>query len=213
VTAADAIAAGMRTQLAARGRELAAGASPLGWKIGINVPAIQQRLGIDAPVVGYLTTATALAAGDSVAVGSATRPALEPEIAIRVGPSFSVAAVAPALELVDINLPFDDVEPILAGNVMHRGVVIGEPHPTDSAVEAGVRVLRDGSEVDGARFRDDPQEIVRHVAGFLQAHGAELQPNDWIIAGSLTTPVAVAPGEQLECDFGALGSLALRFVD
>jgi 2-keto-4-pentenoate hydratase len=212
VTAAAAIAAGMRTQLARRERELSAGASRLGWKIGINVPAVQKRLGIDAPVVGYLTTATQLTPGDTVAIGSATRPALEPEIAIRVGPSASVAAVAPALELVDINLPFDDVEPILAGNVMHRGVVLGDSHPAGAAAGVKVRMLRDGSEAAQAPFVDDPAEVTRHVAGFLSAHGAELQAGDWIIAGSITTPVPVAPGEQLECDFGALGSLALRFV-
>jgi 2-oxo-hept-3-ene-1,7-dioate hydratase len=212
VTGAAAIASGMRALLAARERELAAGASPLGWKIGINMPALQERMGIDAPVVGSLTTATQLAPGDTVAVGEATRPVLEPEIAIRVGPSNSVGAVAPALELVDINLPFDNVEPILAGNVMHRGVVLGEPQPPGSAAGAGVRVLRDGSEEAAADFVDDPAEVARYVAGFLATHGAVLEVGDWIIAGSLTTPVPVAPGDAIEADFGPLGSLALRFV-
>jgi 2-keto-4-pentenoate hydratase len=211
VTTAPAIDSGMRALLAGRARELAAGASPLGWKIGINMPAIQKLMGIDAPVVGSLTTATQLAPGDTVAVGEATRPALEPEIALRVGPSISVEAVAPALELVDINLPLDEVEPILAGNVMHRGVVLGEPQPPGAAAGAGVRVLRDGTEEAAADFVDDPAEVVRYVAGFLSAHGAALEVGDWIIAGSLTTPVIVAPGDSIEADFGPLGSLALSF--
>ncbi|MDX6668120.1 MAG: hypothetical protein QOK04_1500 [Solirubrobacteraceae bacterium] len=212
MTDAAGIASGMRALLAARARELAAGASPLGWKIGINMPAIQERMGIDAPVVGSLTTATQLATGDTVAVGEATYPVVEPEIAIRVGPSTSVAAVAPALELVDVNLPFDAVQPILAGNVMHRGVVLGEPQPPGSAEGASVRVLREGAEEAAADFDDDPAEVARYVAGFLSTHGAALEAGHWIIAGSLTTPVPVAPGDSIEANFGPLGSLALRFV-
>jgi 2-oxo-hept-3-ene-1,7-dioate hydratase len=120
--------------------------------------------------------------------------------------------VAPALELVDIDLPFDDVEPLLAGNVMHRGVVLGEPQPPGSAEGAGVRVMRDSTEEAAADFNDDPAEVARYVAGFLSTHGAALDVGHWIIAGSLTTPVPVAPGDSIEADFGPLGSLALRFV-
>ena len=40
-----------------------------------------------------------------------------------------MAGLAPALELVDLDLPFDDLEPILAGNIFQRGVVFGDEVP------------------------------------------------------------------------------------
>ena len=48
------IAAGMARQLAAYHEALAAGMPRLGWKIGINDPAAQQRMGIAATLVGWL---------------------------------------------------------------------------------------------------------------------------------------------------------------
>ena len=38
----------------AGGEILAQGAEPVGWKIGFNVPALQEKLGIDAPLAGFL---------------------------------------------------------------------------------------------------------------------------------------------------------------
>jgi 2-keto-4-pentenoate hydratase len=95
---------------------------------------------------------------------------------------------------------------------MHRGVVLGEPQPPGSAEGAGVRVMRDSTKEAAADFNDDPAEVARYVAGFLSTHGAALDVGHWIIAGSLTAPVPVAPGDSIEADFGPLGSLALRFV-
>jgi 2-keto-4-pentenoate hydratase len=35
---------------------LAQGAEPIGWKIGFNVPEVQEKLGIDRPLAGFLTS-------------------------------------------------------------------------------------------------------------------------------------------------------------
>ena len=40
---------GTAAQLVRRREQLAQGAEPIGWKIGFNLPAIQEQLGIDAP--------------------------------------------------------------------------------------------------------------------------------------------------------------------
>ena len=67
--------------LLTRRREiLAQGAEPLGWKIGFNVPATQKKLGIDAPLAGFLTT-------DSLVEGSWDEyPVIvESEVALEVG--------------------------------------------------------------------------------------------------------------------------------
>ena len=35
---------------------LARGAEPVGWKVGFNLPEFQEKLGIDGPLAGFLTT-------------------------------------------------------------------------------------------------------------------------------------------------------------
>ena len=42
-----------------------------------------------------------------------------------------MAALAPALELVDLDLP-EGIEAVLAGNICQRGVVFGEDVPTST---------------------------------------------------------------------------------
>ena len=63
-----AVSRGMRALLERRLAELAAGASPVGWKIGFNAPAIQQHFGLSGPVVGYLTDTGVSPDGATVAV-------------------------------------------------------------------------------------------------------------------------------------------------
>jgi 2-oxo-3-hexenedioate decarboxylase len=222
--AADAgVADGMRSMLARRQAELADGAEPIGWKLGITVPAMQETLGIPEPVVGYLTSWTAIEPGTTVDVSSWTAPMLEPEVAIRVGEDGTVAALAPAIELVDIDLPggdrrspaFDDVErvePILARNVFHRGVVFGAEVETASAADLGCLVLVDGSEAASAAVADDFDETVAFAERFLADHEARLAPGDRIIAGSLTTPLPIAPNSTFEVEIAGLGSVALTFA-
>ena len=47
---------GTEALLMRRREILAQGAQPLGWKIGFNVPEIQEKLGIDRPLAGFLTS-------------------------------------------------------------------------------------------------------------------------------------------------------------
>ena len=56
-------------------------------------------------------------------------PAVEVELAARVGDDGVIAGLGPALELVDLDISFDDIEPVLAGNVCHRHVVFGAEVP------------------------------------------------------------------------------------
>jgi len=201
----------MRTLLTRRYRELAAGATPVGWKIGFNAPAIQQHFGLAGPVVGYLTDTGVSPDGSTVSVSGWTAPAVEVEVAIRVGDRGEVVALAPALELVDLELPFDDLEAILAGNVFQRGVVFGPEVPGVDPWAIQVTVTKNGGLAAEGRLAEEPATTATVVASFLAAHGAALQPGDRIIAGSMVAPVAVAAGDRLEVGFGPLGELGVGF--
>ena len=207
-----ALSRGMRLLLARRSAEVAAGAVPVGWKIGFNSPAVQQHFGLSEAVVGYLMDTGVRPDGATVAVGGWTAPAVEAEVAIRVGDRGEVAGLAPALELVDLDLPFDDLEPILAGNVFQRGVVFGEEVPGVDPWATRVAVTRGDATVAEGGLTEDPAATVAFVRAFLAAHGAALVPGERIIAGSMIAPLAVAPGETLHVGFGPLGELGVGFA-
>jgi 2-keto-4-pentenoate hydratase len=212
----------MRALLDRRDADLAAGARPVGWKIGFNTPAIQQHFGLAQPVVGYLTDAGVTPDGATVTLAGWAAPAVEVEVAIRVGPDLGVAGLAPALELVDLGVPFHDIEVVLAGNICQRGVVFGAEVPgvdpwavvaavtkranDDAATEdAGDAVVAEG------RLTEDPATTTEFVRSYLAAHGAELRAGDRIIAGSLVAPIPVASGDALAVTFGPLGGLRIGF--
>jgi 2-keto-4-pentenoate hydratase len=206
-----AVTNGMRALLARRTEELEAGATAVGWKIGLSTKGLQDHFGLRGPVVGYLTDATVIAAGADIGIGGWLRPALEVEVAIRVGDDGGVAALAPALELVDLDRPFDRIEPILAQNIFHRAVVFGDEVTGVALDDLAVAVSMDGTEVADGQLVDAPGDTIDIVRTFLAAHGEELLPGHRIIAGSLITPLTVAPGDRLEISFGVLGSLAASF--
>jgi 2-keto-4-pentenoate hydratase len=208
--AAEGVARGMRTLLERRAEDIAGGASAIGWKIGMNGLAIQEHFGLDGPVVGYMTDASMLVGGPDapISLSGWQGPALEVEVAIRVGPD---AALAPALELVDLNLPFDDIEPILAANVFHRGVIFGPDLTGLDVTDLRVAVTSAGVQVAEGRLTESPEVTIAAVRTFLERHGAHLAAGDRIIAGSMIAPLSISPGDELMVDFGPLGALEVRF--
>jgi 2-oxo-hept-3-ene-1,7-dioate hydratase len=201
----------MRVLLARRAADLANGSEPVGWKIGINVAALQEHFGLAGPVVGFLTSTTVMEPGTTIDLTGWQRPMLEVEVAVRVGPDGGVATLAPALELVDLDLPFEHIGPILEGNVFHRGVVFGPEQAgldlpaLDVAVERGDKAVAAGS------LSEAPARTIAVVRAFLETHGATLDPGQRIICGSLISPMAVEPGDQLQVGFGPLGHMTVSF--
>lgn len=214
-TNVTAVARGMRALLARRHDELTAGARPVGWKIGFNTPAIQQHFGLSEPVVGYLTDVGVTPDGATVPLVGWAAPAVEVEIAIRVGPDLGVAGLAPALELVDLGVPFDDIEVVLADNICQRGVVFGAEVPGVDPWVVVARVTKTehtgGTTIAEGSITEDPAATTSFVRSYLASHGAQLVEGDRIIAGSLVAPVPVAAGDALDVDFGPLGALRISF--
>jgi len=192
---------------------LHSGAGRVGWKIGLNVPAVQDKLGIGRSVVGHLTTATLLGADGAHSLAGAEKPMAEPEIAIEVGPDGTIAGLAPAIEVADIDRPLDDVGQIVATNIFHRAVAIGPSVRLGSAdgIEAGLTV--NGEQVASADAgTTDLGAIVTLVDETLRAVGESLQVGDRIIAGSLTQPAPVHTGDRAAVDLGPIGRLEVSFT-
>jgi 2-keto-4-pentenoate hydratase len=212
----DPVARGMQAQFVRRDGELADGARQVGWKIGFNTPAIQQHFGLSDPVVGYLLDRGVTPDGATVALAGWSSPAVEVEVAVRIGVPAgtipTVAGLAPALELVDLGISFDDIEPVLAANICQRGVVFGDEVPGVDPFSVTVAVTKNGEPAGEGSLLEDPADTAAFVESFLAAHGAELEPGQRIIAGSLAAPVPVGPGDELTVTFGPLGTLSVRFA-
>ena len=183
----------------------------IGWKIGLNDPRVQQALGIDRPVIGYLPAAAQVGSGEAHSLGGATRPAIEPEIAVHVGAGGAVAGLGPALEVIDVDMPFDDLTAVLAGNVFHRAVALG-PATSGRTTVTGLTARFREHEIDVAAACMDPREVVGLVSSYLEPLGESLRAGDVIIAGSLVTAMPAAPGERFELEVDQLGSVALTLT-
>jgi 2-keto-4-pentenoate hydratase len=197
--------------LLTRRREiLAQGAQPIGWKVGFNVPEIQEKLGIDRPLAGFLTSDGILDDGsewDDLPV------VVESEVAVEIGDdAHSIAALLPALELTD---PPDlelGLEAILAGNIFHRAVAFGSRVET---LEPGAgRILVNGEEqhaLGEEHTAANLEAMVEAVAGRLADANEQLQPGDRIITGVLAPPHTASPGDTVRLELDGLGGVELRF--
>jgi 2-keto-4-pentenoate hydratase len=199
--------------LARRRSVLDAGAEPLGWKVGFNLPAIQEKLGIEGPVAGFLSSAGLLADGSTLDLDG--RPAVaEPEVAVEIGPDGrSIAALLPALEVADPPDLSWDVERILAGNVFHRAVAFGPR--VEAAAPGAARIFVNGEErerVPADRTGAHLEAMVAAVAARLETAGESLGPGERIITGVLAPPPAVEPGDTVRLELEALGAVELSFA-
>jgi 2-keto-4-pentenoate hydratase len=204
---------GTEALLMRRREILAQGAEPIGWKIGMNVPATQERLGIDAPLAGFLTTDTLLEDGGTWSVEDRGEVIVESEVALEVGADArSIAALFPALELADQPDLDLEVEQILAGNIFHRAVAFG---PRVETQEPGAaRILVNGDEqhtVPADRTGERLQAMVEAVAARLEAAGEELRAGDQIITGIIAPPHEARPGDTVRLELERVGGVELRF--
>jgi 2-keto-4-pentenoate hydratase len=211
---APAVLRGLEAQAARLRERIAVGERRAGWKIALNDPRVQRALGIEAPVIGYLTSATVVPVGEAHSLAGATRPAIEPEVAVHMGEDGQVAALGTALEVIDVDMPFDDLGAILERNVFHRAAVLGPPVAGAGDLTGRMgRMTRDGGEeatIDVAQAALDPAVTVRLVSGYLEAVGDALRPGDVIIAGSLVAAAPLSGDERVALDIDGLGSVALE---
>ena len=190
---------------------LARGAEPVGWKIGFNVPAIQDKLGIDGPLAGFLTSDGVLDDGADVPLEGPI--IVESEVAVEVGEDGrSITALLPALELADPPDLEQDVETILAGNIFHRAVAFGPRVEAESPGAA--RILVNGEEqhsVPAERAAARLDEMVGVVANRLADAGERLTPGERIITGILAPPHSAEPGDTVRLELESVGGVELHF--
>ena len=224
------IKSGMQQQLRCRRELLAAGKKPLGWKLAFGGPAALERLRINAPLVGFLIADAVVASGSTISFAGWKKPAAEPELAVYLGKDLApgadrqtimsaIAGLGAAIEVADVDHPSDDVEGTLARNIYQRHLILG---PCEAAHAGGnlsglnARVLRNGAEIantsDLEALTGELVTIVGHVANLLAHFGETLRASQIIIAGSITPPIWVEPGETIGFHLDPLQPIFINFA-
>lgn len=228
------IAAGMVAQRALLEHMGADGAQVIGFKAGFGSTGAFELLRIDAPLIGFLTDRTLLASGPSAAVGAGAsadlsgwhRPVVEAEVAVLLGRDLpadvaaeaalrAVSAVAPAIELADLDLTpsADAVTDILGGDIYHRHVLLGEQHGTPAGwpgTELRATVTHRSGVVgadeqtwevaDVEAVPGPTADVLVACARMAVALGRGLRRGDVVILGSVVPPVPMAPGESFRME-------------
>lgn len=222
---------GMREQLQRRRELMAAGGKPLGWKLAFGGPAAMERLRINAPLVGFLMADAVVASDSTISFAGWKKPAAEPELTVYIGKDLAsgddrketmdaIAGLGPAIELADVDHPSDDVEGTLARNIYQRHVVLGgcdTKHAGGSLQGLNARVFRNGAEMantsDVEELTGELITIVGHVASLLAHFGEALRAGQIIIAGSITPPFWVQPGESIGFHLEPLQPISINFEE
>ena len=131
----------------------------------------------------------------------------------------AIAGLGPAIELADVDHPSDHVEGTLARNIYQRHVILGAcnvKHAGGNLSGLNARVFRNGTEMAGTSdleaLTGELIANVSHVANLLAHFGEILRAGEIIIAGSITPPLWVQPGETLGFHLEPLNAISVNFA-
>ncbi|GAB3135875.1 fumarylacetoacetate hydrolase family protein [Amycolatopsis stemonae] len=205
----------------------ARGETLVGVKLGLTSRAKQERMGIDSPLLAWLTDAMVLPAG--VPVPRLIHPRAEPELVFVLGRRLAGPGVTAATALAAVESVYGGVEVIDSRYADYRftlpdavadngssayfgvGPVGLPPASLDLSLEAALLEV-DGQIVDtatGAAVQGHPAEALALAANALAARGLALEPGWLVLTGGMTDAVPLRPGSRVAAHFSHLGSITL----
>ncbi|MEV6831425.1 fumarylacetoacetate hydrolase family protein [Amycolatopsis sp. NPDC051102] len=207
----------------------ARGETLVGVKLGLTSRAKQQRMGIDSPLLAWLTDAMVLPAGVPVPHDVLIHPRAEPELVFVLGRRLAGPGVTAATASAAVDRVYGGIEVIDSRYADYRftlpdavadngssayfsvGPVGLPPASLDLSLEAALLEV-DGQIVDtatGAAVQGHPAEALALAANALAARGLALEPGWLVLTGGMTDAVPLRPGSRVAAHFSHLGSLTL----
>jgi len=205
----------------------------VGWKVGMTNAAAQEAGGIDEPIAGPLFQSAVVPSPADLATPPEALRIVECEFGFRMATDLpaqdapyteaavaaAVATLHPAVEIVDVHLPAGLkagprwVAADGGGNmywVPGAGTTDWDP---DELPERSVSVFRNGEpQGDGtAAALDNPVSVLAWLANHLIGRGLFLRAGDWVSTGLRTPIFSAAPGDRIEADYAALGTVRVQF--
>ena len=196
--------------------------APCGWKIALSNPAMQQFVGLDAPIAGRLLRHQVVASPASTRASDYGRLLVEFEIAMELGADLgpgeapytraSVAAAVrsacPAFELADDRNPdYSQLAAhglqLVADNAWNEGAVLGVRRRDWRSLDLGSArgsVTIDDEPAGSGLGRDlmgHPLEALAWLARSVAARGKTMRAGDIAILGTLITTRFPRAGQRL----------------
>ena len=215
------------------GRLAATHGPTVGWKIGCTTKVMQDYLQIPHPCGGRLYERGVQPSGVTLSIADYRRPAVELEIAVRLGVDLArraepysaaecagaVASWHASLEIVDDRYgPWTEVgtPTLVADDFFSSGCVYGAAvagGDADMTIEAAT-LARDGVEIGGGRgdaILDHPINALVWLANGGAAPDG-LKAGELVTLGSVVKTVWIEAPCAIEARFSTLGEVAVRFA-
>jgi 2-oxo-hept-3-ene-1,7-dioate hydratase len=218
--------------------KIEAGRKLIGHKIGLTSRAMQRSSNITEPDYGALLDDMLFANCNDIPISRFIEPRVEVELAFILqaelkGPGVTIFDVLnatdyvmPAIEIIDARICRVDkatgatrkVMDTISDNAAGAGLVLGGRPVKPDAVDirwVSALIHRNGVIEDSgvaAAVLGHPALGPAWLANKLAPYGETLKPGEIILGGSFTAPVFASAGDTFHVDFGACGSISVRFI-
>ena len=238
----DAIPSDKRPRDRAEGYEAAAALGKLsgdrvaGWKIAATSAAGQRHINVDSPLCGRIFARRLLAPGAPVRLGNNIMKVAEAEFAFRFGRDLPARATAysrdEALAAVDalllsIEVPdsrYNDFTKVgaaqlIADTACASWLILGAPVTAEwrslDLSEHAVSASRSGVEAargSGKAVLGDPRTALTWFVNEASRYCGGVAAGQFVTTGTCIVPVAIAPGDIIEANYGVLGKIGCNIV-
>jgi 2-keto-4-pentenoate hydratase len=188
-----------KIQIEFAGLRCAAGDGVAGYKVGCIGSGVVEQFGMSGPIHARLFHSEIHSSGETLRHRAYANPAIEGEMALRIGADGGIAAAFPVIELHQFvfRAPRKTLVELVANNGINAGAVIPQ-HLKATSLEdwANARTLSvsiNGSTVDTGSLwamADGAPEAVDWLRSDLDRFGETLKPGNLVLAG---TPLGLHP--------------------
>ncbi|GAA2230200.1 fumarylacetoacetate hydrolase family protein [Streptomyces amakusaensis] len=200
-------------------RRLARGERLTGVKLGFTSLAKMRQMGVSDLIHGRLTDRMEIPDGGLYDLSGLIHPRVEPEVAFLLGdtlrpggdPAAAVAAVAPALEIIDSR--YDgfrfSLPEVIADNTSAAAYAVGPwsaLNTPDDLGNLGVLLELDGRPAQTGSTAAILGHPLRALAAAARLAGP-LEPGTVILAGAATAAVPLEPGTFVQATIAGLGTV------
>lgn len=204
----------------------------VGKKIGLTSRPMQELLGVNEPDYGYITDKMIILEGDPVKISELIQPKIEAEIAFVFGEGLKgpgvtasevlkkTIGVVPAIEVIDSRIKGwkIKIQDTIADNASSARVILGSKLTSIKDIDLrliGLVLEKNGKIVStgaGAAVLSSPAQAVAWLVNKLSEFNVGINPNEFVMSGSLVKAEDVKAGDCVTATFDRLGKVSTRFV-
>ncbi len=186
-------------QIEFAGLRCAADDAIAGYKVGCIGPGVVEQFGMSGPIHARVFRSEIRSSGEALRYSNYANPAIEGEMALRIGSDGNIAAAFPVIELHQFvfRASRKTLAELVANNGINAGAVIPrhlETTPLDDWANARtLSVAINGVTIDAGSLwamAGGAAEAVDWLRGDLDRFGEALKPGDLVLAG---TPLGLHP--------------------